>query len=135
MSSSTKQTNLYHRRIPFVPFLGGAFCLYVQVSRERQETGGREGGMTCRIGPLSVGFEPGSPAARTVASTDGAGALPTEQCSTPPFVPYSSFNLLVHCSDGSGKATSLSFRRRLTFNMFHIIPYCCWRIIISPAFQ
>ena len=47
-------------------------------SRERQETGGREGGMTRRIGPLGVEFEPGLPAARTVASTHGAGALPTE---------------------------------------------------------
>ena len=38
--------------------------------------------MTCRIGPLGVGFEPGSPAARTVASTHGAGAVPTELYST-----------------------------------------------------
>ena len=33
--------------------------------------------MTCRTGPgLGGGFEPGSPAARTVASTHGAGAHP-----------------------------------------------------------
>ena len=35
--------------------------------------GGREGAMTCRIGPLGAGFEPGSPAVRTVASTHGVG--------------------------------------------------------------
>ena len=39
--------------------------------------------MTCRIGPLGVGCEPGSPAARTVASTHGAGALTTEPCFNP----------------------------------------------------
>ena len=45
--------------------------------------GGREGGMTCRIGRLGTGFEPGSPAVKTVASTHGAGALPTELNTTP----------------------------------------------------
>ena len=49
-----------------------------QTSRERQEPGGRERGMTWRIGPLGARFEPGSPAVRTVASTHGVGALPTE---------------------------------------------------------
>ena len=34
--------------------------------------------MTCRIGPLDAGFELWSPAVRTVASTHGAGDLPTE---------------------------------------------------------
>ena len=34
--------------------------------------------MRCRIGPLGAGFESRSPAARTVASTHGAGALPTK---------------------------------------------------------
>ena len=33
--------------------------------------------MTHRIGPLGGGFEPGSPAVRTVASTYVVGALPT----------------------------------------------------------
>ena len=41
------------------------------------------GGMTCRIGPSDAGLEPGPPAARTIASTDGAGALPTELNTTP----------------------------------------------------
>ena len=40
--------------------------------------GGREGAMTRRIGLLGARFEPGSSAVRTVASTHGAGALPTE---------------------------------------------------------
>ena len=34
--------------------------------------------MTHRIGLLGAGFKLGSPAVRTVASTHGAGALPTE---------------------------------------------------------
>ena len=55
----------------FQVYFLGLFAFNVQVSRERQETGGREGAMTCRIG-----FKPGSPAVRTVASTHGAGALP-----------------------------------------------------------
>ena len=39
----------------------------------------QEGGMTCRIRPLGAGFEPGSPAARTIASTREAGALPKKK--------------------------------------------------------
>ena len=66
-------------------FLSIFFAFNVQVSSERQETGGRDGGMTCRIGPLGVGFERGSAVARTAASTHGAGAQPTELCSTPCF--------------------------------------------------
>ena len=42
------------------------------------------GGMTCRIGPSDAGLEPGPPAARTIASTHGAGALPTELNTAPP---------------------------------------------------
>ena len=61
----------------------GLFAFNVQVSRERQETGGREEGMTRRKGPFDAEYEPGSPAARTVASTHGVGALPSELCSTP----------------------------------------------------
>ena len=38
--------------------------------------------MTCRIGPLNVGCEPGSPAVRTVASTHVAGLYPLSL--TPP---------------------------------------------------
>ena len=34
--------------------------------------------MTRRIGLLGAGFEPELPAVRTVVSTHGAGALPTE---------------------------------------------------------
>ena len=51
----------------------------VEIDRKQAE----RGGMTCRIRPLGSGFEPGSPATRTVASTHGAGALPAEPCSTP----------------------------------------------------
>ena len=51
--------------------------MYRLVERDRK-TGDREGGMTCRIGVLGAGFEPGSSAARTVASSHGASALPTE---------------------------------------------------------
>ena len=41
--------------------------------------GGRDGGNdTQDRAAHSAGFEPGSPAVRTVASTHGAGALPTE---------------------------------------------------------
>ena len=32
----------------------GLFVFNVQVSRERQEMGGREGAMTCRTGPLGA---------------------------------------------------------------------------------
>ena len=52
-----------------------AFAFNGQVSRDRQETGGRERGMTCRIRPLGAGFEPGLPAARTVASIYGQAML------------------------------------------------------------
>ena len=45
---------------------------------------GREGGMTHRIGALSVRFELGTPAMRTIASPHGAGVLPTELKATPP---------------------------------------------------
>ena len=69
--------------LTFLVYFLGLFAFNVQVSRERQETGGREGGTTCRLGSLGVGFEPGSPAARTVTSTHGVGVLPTELCSTP----------------------------------------------------
>ena len=47
------------------------------------ETDRKQEGMTCRIELRSAGFEPGSPAAKTVASTHGMGALPTELCSIP----------------------------------------------------
>ena len=64
----------------FFKYIFGLFAFDLQVSRERQENW--RGGMTCRIGVLGAGFEPGSPAAMTVASTHGAGALPTELCLT-----------------------------------------------------
>ena len=51
--------------------------MYRSVERDRKLEAER-GAMTHRIGPLGAGFEPGSPAVRTVASTHGAGALPTE---------------------------------------------------------
>ena len=50
----------------------------VEIDRKQAE----RGGMTRRIRPLGSGFEPGSPATRTIASTHGAGALPTELSST-----------------------------------------------------
>ena len=40
----------------FLKYFLGRFAFNVQVSGERQETGGREEGMTCRIGPLGAGF-------------------------------------------------------------------------------
>ena len=51
----------------------------VEIDRKQAE----RGGMTPRIRPLGSGFELGSPATRTVASTHGAGALPAELYSTP----------------------------------------------------
>ena len=62
----------------FFKYIFGLFTFDVQVSRESRKTGDREGGMTSRIGPLGARFKPGSSAVRTVASTHGAGALPTE---------------------------------------------------------
>ena len=51
------------------------------IERERQE----------RIGPLGAEFELGLPAVRTVASTHGAGALPTE-LNTAPSLCFSEFS-------------------------------------------
>ena len=48
------------------------------VERETGKLETEKGAMTRRIRPLGAGFEPGSPVVRTVASTNGAGALPTE---------------------------------------------------------
>ena len=64
----------------FFKYIFGLFAFNGQVSRDRQETGGRERGMTRRIRPLGAGFEQGSLAARTVAST--------QLCSTPISVEY-----------------------------------------------
>ena len=85
----------------FLSIFFGLFAFNGQVSRDRQETGGRERGMTCRIRPLSVGFKPGSPAARTVASTHGAGALPAELCSTPGFRLLNLFLLIISSQTGN----------------------------------
>ena len=52
----------------------------VEIDRKQEA---ERGGMTRRIRSLGTGFEPGSPATRTIASTYGAGALPAELCSTP----------------------------------------------------
>ena len=49
----------------------------VEIDRKQEA---ERGGMTRRIRPLGLGFEPGSPATRTIASTHGA--LPAELCST-----------------------------------------------------
>ena len=62
----------------FFKYIFRLFAFDLQLVERDRKTGDREGRMTCRIGVLGVGFEPGSPAARTVASTHGAGALPTE---------------------------------------------------------
>ena len=51
--------------------------MYRLVERDRKLEAEREG-MTCRLRPLGAGFEPGSLAARTVASTHEAGAPPIE---------------------------------------------------------
>ena len=51
--------------------------MYRLVERDRKWEAER-GAMICRIGLLGAGFESGSPAVRTVASTHGAGALSTE---------------------------------------------------------
>ena len=50
--------------------------MYRTVEIDRKQEAER-GGMTRRIRPLVSGFEPGSPATRTIASTHGAGALPS----------------------------------------------------------
>ena len=47
----------------------------VEIDRKQEA---ERGVMTRRRGPLGAGFEPGSPAARTTASTHVAGAPPTE---------------------------------------------------------
>lgn len=44
------------------------------------------GGVKRRIGPLDACFESGPPAVRTIASTHGAGALPTEINTAPEFI-------------------------------------------------
>ena len=56
--------------------------MFRTVKIDRKQEAERRG-MTCRIRSLGTGFEPGSPATRTIASTYGAGALPAELCSTP----------------------------------------------------
>ena len=48
---------------PF-PFFGAFYAFIDRTVRERQETGQRQGGMTC-----SKGLEPGPTAARTIASS------------------------------------------------------------------
>ena len=83
----------------FLSIFFGLFAFNGQVSRDRQETGSREGGMTCRIRPLGAGFEPASPPARTVASTHGAGALPAELCSTPGSLLFADDVVLLTSSD------------------------------------
>ena len=52
----------------------------VEIDRKQEV---ERGGMIRRIRSLGSGFEPGSPATTTIASTHGAGALPAELCSTP----------------------------------------------------
>ena len=51
----------------------------VEIDRKQEA---ERGGMTHRIRPLGSGFEPGSPATRTIALTHGVGAIPAELCST-----------------------------------------------------
>ena len=63
-------------------FSGFLPLLYRTVEIDRKQEAER-GGMTRRIRLLGLGFELGSPAKRTIASTHEVGALPAELCSTP----------------------------------------------------
>lgn len=99
--------------------------LYGLFAFNGQETGGRDGGMTCRIGLPEAGFEPGSPTVRTMTSTREPGALSME-------LNTSSFSMKFKRNLSWSNITK-PFLTEYTYSVFHSSFYCNSDVILSTA--